>query len=66
MLMDVPVKLFDRDVEKIKVGAKVTHPKFGDGVITEVTPNSNKKVWWRCRQGHEWVVAINNRTNGIG
>ena len=29
------------DVNKIKVGAKVTHPKFGDGVITEVTPNSS-------------------------
>ena len=29
------------DVEKIKVGAKVAHPKFGDGVITEVTPNSS-------------------------
>ena len=29
------------DVSKIKVGAKVTHPKFGDGVITEVTPNSS-------------------------
>ncbi len=29
------------DVSKIKVGAKVSHPKFGDGVITEVTPNSS-------------------------
>ena len=29
------------DVSKIKVGAKVTHPKFGDGEITEVTPNSS-------------------------
>ena len=26
---------------KDKVGAKVTHPKFGDGEITEVTPNSS-------------------------
>ena len=29
------------DFSKIKVGAKVTHPKFVDGVITEVTPNSS-------------------------
>lgn len=29
------------DFSKIKVGAKVTHPKFGDGEITEVTPNSS-------------------------
>ena len=29
------------DFSKIKVGAKVVHPKFGEGVITEVTPNSS-------------------------
>ncbi len=29
------------DLDKIKVGAKVTHPKFGDGVITEITPASS-------------------------
>ena len=29
------------DFSKIKVGTKVTHPKFGDGEITEVTPNSS-------------------------
>ena len=29
------------DFSKIKVGAKVSHPKFGDGEIVEVTPNSS-------------------------
>ena len=29
------------DFSKIQVGAKVAHPKFGDGTITEVTPNSS-------------------------
>lgn len=29
------------DFSKIKVGAKVTHPKFGDGTISEITPNSS-------------------------
>ncbi len=28
------------DYSRIKVGAKVVHPKFGEGEITEVTPNS--------------------------
>ena len=28
------------DYSKIKLGAKVVHPKFGEGEITEVTPNS--------------------------
>jgi len=29
------------DFSKCKVGAKVAHPKFGEGTITEVTPNSS-------------------------
>lgn len=24
-------------------------------------PRSNKKVWWKCLNGHEWLAAINNR-----
>lgn len=27
------------------------------------TKNSNKKVWWKCRLGHEWRTIINNRTS---
>lgn len=29
------------DLSKIKLGAKVSHPKFGDGEIVEITPNSS-------------------------
>ena len=29
------------DFSKCKVGVKVVHPKFGEGTITEVTPNSS-------------------------
>lgn len=29
------------DFSKLKVGAKVVHPKFGEGTISEVTPNSS-------------------------
>lgn len=29
------------DFSKIKLGAKVIHPKFGEGEITEITPNSS-------------------------
>lgn len=32
----------------------------------ELTPfsiaaNSNRKVWWKCEKGHEWVTTPNNR-----
>ncbi len=32
----------------------------------DVTPNSNKKVWWKCNKGHEWHATVNNRSNGRG
>ena len=32
----------------------------------DVTPNSNKKVWWKCSKGHEWQATINNRNRGNG
>lgn len=25
------------------------------------TPRTNKKVWWRCADGHSWQASINNR-----
>ena len=33
---------------------------------TDVLPNSNKKVWWKCEKGHEWEATINHRNNGRG
>lgn len=29
---------------------------------TDVTPGSNKKVWWQCAEGHVWEAAIYSRT----
>lgn len=32
----------------------------------DVTPNSHKKVWWKCSKGHEWQATICNRSKGQG
>ena len=32
----------------------------------DVMPNSNKKVWWKCKKGHEWLATIDSRHNGTG
>ena len=29
---------------------------------SEITPYSNKKVWWICNRGHEWEAVIGSRT----
>ena len=28
----------------------------------EVTPGSNKLLWWKCALGHSWQATVNNRT----
>jgi len=31
-----------------------------------ITKSSNKKVWWKCTNGHEWEAIVNSRSNGTG
>lgn len=43
------------------------HPtKNGKLTPHDVTPGSNRKVWWKCSQGHEWTATIYNRRSGTG
>ncbi|NIP32735.1 hypothetical protein GWN26_07380, partial [Candidatus Saccharibacteria bacterium] len=50
-----------------KALAKEWHPtKNGTLTPANVTPGSGKKVWWLCRNGHEWQAFISNRSKGIG
>lgn len=30
----------------------------------EVTPFTNKKVWWLCKNGHSWIASISSRASG--
>ena len=32
----------------------------------DITPNSSKKVWWKCSLGHEWETAVTHRSRGSG
>ena len=39
-----------------------------NGTLTPdmVMPKSGKKVWWKCKFGHEWEATIASRSNGVG
>lgn len=39
-----------------------------NGALTpdRVVPGSGKKVWWRCRSGHEWATEVRIRSRGAG
>jgi hypothetical protein len=30
----------------------------------QVTVSSERKIWWKCKKGHEWQATVNNRSNG--
>lgn len=47
--------------------AREWHP-FNNKNLTpfDVTPGTNKKVWWQCNQGHEWKASIADRKGGHG
>jgi len=43
------------------------YEKNGDLRPSDLSPNSNAKVWWRCKTcGHEWDSMVSNRTHGCG
>jgi glutaredoxin len=43
------------------------HPtKNGDLKPDMITSSANKKIWWKCKNGHEWQTTINNRNRGSG
>ena len=43
------------------------YEKNGTMQPEDVTPFSDKKVWWRCRtHGHEWEAVVKSRTKGTG
>ena len=33
---------------------------------SEVSAYSDKKVWWKCSENHEWEATIHNRSRGAG
>ncbi len=52
-----------------------THPELvkewhptKNGALTpyQLTYGSGKKVWWQCKNDHEWEASISNRTKGRG
>ena len=43
------------------------HPeKNGSLTPRDVTPRSNRRVWWQCEKGHEWEAHIHSRSRGYG
>jgi hypothetical protein len=40
--------------------------KNGDFHPQDVRPKSNRKFWWQCSNGHEWLATVAGRTAAYG
>jgi len=49
-----------------KLAKEWNHKKNGKMTTSNVTPHSQKKVWWKCKKGHEWEAVIGARSKGSG
>lgn len=45
-----------------EVAAQWSGEKNGSLRPQDVTPYSNRRVWWRCEQGHEYRAPVSHRT----
>lgn len=56
------------DLETLKpdLAQEWYEPLNGDLTPSDVTPGSNKKVWWRCSEGHVWEACVYSRTRFKG
>lgn len=41
-------------------------PQNGDDHPWDMPFGSHKKVWWKCKEGHEWQAIIKSRVQGCG
>ena len=49
-----------------KLASEWDYEKNNELTPYDVTPFSDKKVWWKCDKGHEWQTTIKNRSLGRG
>ena len=42
------------------------YEKNGELTPDDIISTSNKRVWWKCSNGHEWEASICKRNNGTG
>lgn len=54
----------DLETQFPHIAAQWDGEKNGNLKPCDVTPKSNKSIWWICEYGHSWRAPIHHRTNG--
>ena len=64
------IEYYKKDKSLLEVNYKIAkewnYEKNGNLKPENVFSGSQKKVWWKCSKGHEWIADINSRISGNG
>ena len=52
----------DLESQNPVLAAEWNYEKNGNLLPSMIAPKSNRKVWWKCKNGHEWENSPNKRT----
>lgn len=56
----------DLETMNLQLASEWNYKRNQEIMPSQVSPNSHKKVWWICDQGHEWEAQIKSRNMGTG
>lgn len=65
----LPGRIAKGSVQRLRPAlAAEWHPTKNRLRADEVTPKSQRRIWWKCPKGpdHEWATSVQNRTLGTG
>ncbi len=53
----------DLETKYPEISKEWNYEKNGDLKPSEIAPFSNRRVWWKCKRGHEWEAVVGSRTS---
>ena len=56
----------DLETCRPELAAEWNYNKNGELKPSQISCQSNKKVWWICKEGHEWEAVVGSRYRGNG
>ena len=65
-MLPCPLPGLSLEEQNPKLAAEWHSGLNGSLTARDVSSSSNKKVWWRCRKGHEWEATVGSRNRGNG
>ena len=49
-----------------KLATEWNYERNGEITPSDIAIGSQKKIWWKCKKGHEWQDSLSHRVGGRG